>query len=91
MDDELLESTPMARLQQIPTWLTTLLIAVTLLLAVRITSAIDADLAGDAVLRTYAFWAAVCIPVAYLGDIVVRTVLEYRIVRMAVARVRSRR
>ena len=57
----------------------------------RITAAVDADLTGTAVLRTYIFWAAVCMPVAHLGDIVLRTVLEYRVVRLAVARVRTRR
>lgn len=81
----------MSRLQQIPTWITMLLMAVALVLAVRITAAVNADVAGDVVLRTYVFWAAVCIPVAYLGDMVVRSVREYRIVRLAVARVRSRR
>jgi len=65
--------------------------AVTLLLAVRLITAVNSDLGIGVALRTYVFWALVCAPVAYLADILVRTVLEYRIVRVMVARVRSRR
>lgn len=81
----------MPPLHPIPPWLSTLLMAVTLLLAVRLTMAVNADIGIDIALRTYIFWALVCAPVAYLADVVVRTVLEYRVVRVAVARMRSRR
>ncbi len=81
----------MSRLQHLPQWLSTLLIAVVVVLAVRITMAVNAGLDGATVLRTYVFWAAVCASVAYLADMVVRSVLDYRLVRVVVNRVRSRR
>jgi hypothetical protein len=81
----------MSPLHPIPTWVSTLLMALTLLLAVRLTMAVNADVGIGVALRTYVFWALVCAPVAYLTDVLVRTVLEYRVVRVVVARVRSLR
>jgi hypothetical protein len=81
----------MSPLHLIPTWLSALLMAVTLLLTVRLITAVNTDLDIGVALRTYVFWALVCAPVAYLADVVVRTVVEYRVVRVVVARVRSRR
>ena len=43
-----------------------------------------------AVARNYLFWALVCVPVAVLADMLIRTLLSYRIVRLTVARVRRR-
>lgn len=81
----------MSPLDPIPTWLSTLLTALTVLLVVRLTMAVNADVSIGVALRTYVFWGLVCAPVAYLADLLVRTVLEYRVVRVVVARVRWRR
>jgi len=81
----------MSRLRQLPPWIISFMIVVTPLLAFRISASVDAGLPGAVALRTYLFWAMVCAPIAYLADLLGRTVLEYRVVRLVVARVRSRR
>lgn len=80
-----------SRQRQIPSRMIPFLTIVILLLAFRITTTINAGLPGSVALRTYLFWAMVCAPVAYLGDMLARTALEYRVVRLVVARVRSDR
>ena len=68
-----------------------LIVSVVLLLAVRVGAGLQSDVGVAVALRTYIFWALVCAPVAYLADVVARTIINYRIVRLTVARVRSRR
>ena len=81
----------MFRSNPLPPWLTTLVVAVVMLLVIRLLGALQSDEGATVALRTYVFWALVCAPVAYLADVLGRTIMEYRIVRLAVARVRSRR
>lgn len=42
-------------------------------------------------MRTYLFWAAVCAPVALLGDLLLRTIANYKISQLARQRIRARR
>lgn len=42
-------------------------------------------------MRTYVFWAAVCVPVALLGDLLLRTIWSYRVSQLVRQRVVDRR
>lgn len=81
----------MSRSNPLPAWLTTLVVVAVLLVAVRMLAGLQSDVGVVIALRTYLFWALVCMPVAYVADVLVRTIMEYRIVRLALARVKSRR
>jgi len=59
------------------------------LFAFRYLAAIDAGISHTTALRTYAFWAVVTAPTAYVADVLIRTILNYRIVRLTLARVQS--
>gem|GEM_PF-6583484 len=59
------------------------------LFVLRYLQAIDSGVDHVTAVRTYVFWAAVVAPVAYLADILGRTIANYRLVRLAVARVQT--
>lgn len=42
-------------------------------------------------LRTYLFWAMVCVPVALLGELLLRTVANYKVSQLARQRISARR
>jgi uncharacterized membrane protein YjfL (UPF0719 family) len=42
-------------------------------------------------MRTYVFWAVVCVPVALLADLLLRTIWEYEISQLARQRINARR
>jgi len=47
------------------------------------------SVASLGVIRTYVFWAAVCVPVAALMDQVLRSIADYEVIRNARQRVRQ--
>jgi len=66
-----------------------ILLVVVALVTLRFLSALDAGVHHITILRTYAFWAIVAMPVALLGDHLARTILSYRATQTALARIRS--
>ena len=76
---------------KLPTWAVITLVTFAALFTLRYLAAIDAGVSHVAAIRTYTFWALVIMPVAYVADVVIRTVLSYRVVQLAVARVQNRR
>ncbi len=77
----------MSRLLQLPLWFSLAIVALSTLISLRYLAALQAGADQTTAIRTYLFWALVCMPVAYLADLVVRAASEYRLVRLAVARV----
>lgn len=80
----------MSRLSQLPLWFTVAIVALSTVVSLRYLAALDAGVGHTVAIRTYVFWALVCVPVAYLADLVLRTAMDYRVVRLAVARVMVR-
>lgn len=56
----------------------------------RYVAALESGMDHTAVVMNFSFWALVCIPVALLADQLLRTIADYRLVRMARAKVRRR-
>ena len=74
-----------------PRWIITALAVVAILVVTRYLMAVESGVSPAVALRTYAFWALVVTPTAYLGDVLLRTILNYRVVQLTLARVQSRR
>ncbi len=86
----------MFRQPQLPRWCTLAIVVLATVICLRYavalrSGALQSGVGHVVAIRTYLFWALVCAPVAYLADILGRTALQYRLVRVAVARVKSRR
>ncbi len=73
----------------LPSWFKLTLVVFVLVFALRYVAAIDTGVSHGVAIRTYVFWALVCAPVAYLADMVLQSVMRYRIVQTAVARVKG--
>lgn len=66
--------------------------ALALALIVRIASVIQSGAVEPLVaMRTYLFWAIVCVPVALLGDLLLRTIWNYEVSQLARRSIRARR
>lgn len=63
-----------------------------LALIVRIVSVMQSGAVEPLVaMRTYLFWAIVCVPVALLGDLLLRTIWNYEVSQLTRSRIRARR
>lgn len=74
-----------------PLWASVVVGAFAVAFAFRYLAAVDSGVSHVVAIRTYTFWALVALPVACLVDMVMRSVLEYRFVQLALARIQRRR
>lgn len=81
----------MVQKRKSPRWTSIVFGVLAVALTVRYLAIIEAGVTHTVAIRTWVFWALMSAPVAYLADMVVRSVLEYRVVRLAVDRVQQRR
>jgi len=65
-------------------------LALMALIGFRYLVALDNGATPLLIVRTYAYWALMLAPVAYLADVLLRTIANYRLVRVAVDRTRQR-
>jgi|GEM_PF-5126970 len=72
-------------------WASILLGGLAVAFMFRYIAVLQSGVSHSVAIRTYVFWALVIAPVAYLTDMVGRSVAEYHVVQVAVARVKDRR
>lgn len=73
-------------------WITLAATTLAIALSVRIITVMQSGAVEPLIaMRTYLFWALVCVPVALLADLLIRTIWNYQISQLARERIQARR